>query len=220
LVATTDVVGGFASGMSIRYIAIFLYDNLQLSPVAVQVVYLFNPILQVVLRKKSQSLAGTYGRCAVTVALKWMGISLLLSMVFLYQKGVSRVLVCAILILRMACMNSPSSLTKSVLMDHVPKAERAKWASLESVSMVSWSGSAALGGILVEKKGILFNFCVTAGLQFLATGPLVLLSLCGNNPGDEHDTEHVEDDEEAEYESMNRSDSGFGDEDDDGEEQT
>jgi hypothetical protein len=85
--------------------------------------------------------------------------------------------------------------------------------------MVSWSGSAALGGILVEKKGILFNFCVTAGLQFLATGPLVLLSLCGNNPGDENDTEHVDDDEE-EYESMNRSDSGFGDEDDDEEEQT
>jgi len=61
-------------------------------------------------------------------------------------------------------------------MDHVPKEERAKWASLESVSMVSWSGSAALGGILVESKGILFNFCFTAFLQFLATGPLLLLS--------------------------------------------
>jgi len=97
-------------------------------------------------------------------------------MVVSYKLGVPRVVVCIILILRTCFMNSPSSLTKSILMDHVPKEERAKWASLESVSMVSWSGSAALGGILVESKGILFNFCFTAFLQFLATGPLLLLS--------------------------------------------
>ena len=176
LIATTDIIAGFASGMSIRYIAIFLYDNLHLSPVQVQIVYIINPILQVVLRKQAQILAGTYGRCKVTVALKWIGISLMISMVVSYKLGVPRVVVCIILILRTCFMNSPSSLTKSILMDHVPKEERAKWASLESVSMVSWSGSAALGGILVESKGILFNFCFTAFLQFLATGPLLLLS--------------------------------------------
>ena len=176
LIATTDVTSGLASGMSIRYIAIFLYDNLQLSPVAVQVVYLINPILQVFVRKKAQVLAKTYGRCRVTVALKWIGISLMIAMVFLYKLGAPRILVCLVLILRTCFMNSPSSLTKSILMDHVPKEERAKWASLESVSMVSWSGSAALGGILVDSEGILFNFLCTAFLQFLATGPLLLLS--------------------------------------------
>lgn len=41
--------------------------------------------------------------------------------------------------------------------------------------MFSWSGSAALGGLLVGYKGIIFNFCVTAFVQFVATLPLVLL---------------------------------------------
>ena len=187
LIAATDVIGGLASGMSIRYIAIFLYDNLHLSPVAVQVVYLVNPILQVFLRQKAQILAKTYGRCGVTVALKWIGITLMIAMVVLYKLGAPQIVVCLALILRTCFMNSPSSLTKSVLMDHVPKEERAKWASLESVSMVSWSGSAAIGGILVDSEGILFNFCFTALLQFIATGPLLLLSFYGKRVNDTSD---------------------------------
>ena len=206
LIATADIVGGFASGMSIRYIAIFLYDNLHLSPIAVQVVYIANPILQVFLRKQAQILAGTHGRCKVTVGLKWIGISLMIAMVVLYKLGAPRIVVCVVLILRTCFMNSPSSLTKSVLMDHVPKEDRGKWASLESVSMVSWSGSAALGGLLVESRGILFNFCFTAFLQFLATGPLLLLSFFddrktsndddNDNDNDNDDNNGIEDEDE------------------------
>lgn len=196
LIATTDVISGLASGMSIRYFAIFLCDNLRLSPVAVQVVYIISPILQVFLQNKAQLLAKTHGRCKVTIALKWIGISLMITMVALYKLGASRILICIALILRTAFMNSPSSLTKSVLMDHVPKEERAKWASLESVSMVSWSGSAALGGILVDAEGILFNFCFTAFLQFLATGPLVLLSFYGNQSHASTDDSSIEEEED------------------------
>ncbi len=192
LIATADVISGLASGMSIRYIAIFLYDNLHLSPVAVQVVYLITPILQVFLRKKAQVLAKNYGRCRVTVALKWIGITLMIAMVVLYRLGAPRLLICMVLIFRTCFMNSPSSLTKSVLMDHVPKKERAKWASLESVSMVSWSGSAALGGILVQTEGILFNFCFTAFLQFLATGPLIFLSFYDNRYSNDDENENGE----------------------------
>ena len=187
LVATSDIISGLASGMSIRYFAIFLYDNLNLSPVAVQVIYIINPILQVGLRRQAQRLAGTYGRCRVTVCLKWIGILLMVSMVISYKLELPRSFVCVILILRTTFMNSPAPLTKSVLMDHVPKEERAKWASLESVNMVSWSGSAALGGILVESHGILFNFCFTAGLQLIATGPLFFLSFFDQKEDDEEE---------------------------------
>ena len=93
-------------------------------------------------------------------------------------------------------------------MDNVPKEERGKWASLESVNMFSWSGSAALGGILVERKGILFNFCFTAVLQLIARGPLLLLGFFNdkedetistslNQPSESgNDEEEEEDDEE------------------------
>ncbi|MGK3744338.1 MAG: MFS family permease [Bacillariaceae sp.] len=180
LVASSDIISGLASGMSIRYFAIFLYDNLGLSPVAVQMIYMMNSILQVGFRRQAQRLAGTYGRCRVTICMKWIGILLMISMVVSYKCGLPRSVVCIILILRTSFMNSPQSLTKSILMDNVPKEERGKWASLESVNMFSWSGSAALGGILVQRKGIIFNFCFTAALQLIATGPLLLLSFFDN----------------------------------------
>lgn len=180
LVSVADITAGLASGMSIRYIAIFLYDDLDLSPVAVQVLYILQPLSQIVMRKQAQALSGTYGRCTVTVWMKWIGIFLMLSMVLAYKEDLPGWVICLLLVGRTAFMNSPAALTKSVLMDNVPTTERAKWASLESVNMFSWSGSAALGGLLVDYKGILFNFCVTAGLQVVATLPLLMLSFYGN----------------------------------------
>lgn len=73
-------------------------------------------------------------------------------------------------------MNAPGALTRSVLMDNVPKRERAKWSALESVTMFSWAGSAALGGLLVNWNGILFNFIFTAWFQLFSTIPLLLVS--------------------------------------------
>jgi hypothetical protein len=90
-------------------------------------------------------------------------------------------------------MNATSALTKSVLMDHVPKEERAKWSALESLNMFSWSGSAVLGGFLVDYRGIVFNFCFTACLQFVATMPFLVLSLFrkteSGDQGNEEDNE-------------------------------
>lgn len=176
LVATADATAGLASGMSIRYFAIFLVDNLHIDPVFVQVLYIIAPLLQVVLMKLIEILARKGGRCYLAVAFKWVGISLMLAMVVSYLCHWPVWITCTILTWRTAFMNSPSALTRSVLMDHAPKSERAKWSALESLNMFSWSGSAVIGGILVDKEGIVFNFCTTAGLQFFATIPLVILS--------------------------------------------
>ena len=86
-------------------------------------------------------------------------------------------------------MNSTSALTKSVLMDNIPKEERGKWSAMESVNMFSWSGSAALGGLLVGYEGIVFNFCVTACFQLLATLPLAALIATDKAEGAAHESD-------------------------------
>jgi MFS family permease len=174
LVAIADVTAGLASGMSVRYFAIFLV-GLGLSPVNVQVLYIISPLIQAVLMKVAQRLAQTYGRCHVAVLFKWTGLSLLISMIFSYARHQPTWVICTLLVLRTAFMNSTSALTKSVLMDSVPSEERGKWSALESLNVFSWSGSAAIGGLLVKYDGIICNFCVTAGLQFVATLPLIAL---------------------------------------------
>jgi MFS family permease len=175
LISAADILSGLGSGMSIRYFPIFFMDNLKLSPAMVQVLYILSPVLQTLLMHVGQLWSQSFGRCRVTVMYKWVGILCMFTMLLSYHFGVSVWVTCTLYILRTSFMNSTSALTKSVLMDSVPRSERGKWSALESVNMFSWSGSAALGGILVSIEGIMFNFCVTASIQLLATFPLVAL---------------------------------------------
>ena len=56
-----------------------------------------------------------------------------------------------IYLVRTALMNSTGPLQQSVLMDFVPKKSRGKWNSAASISSFGWCGSAALGGMLVDR---------------------------------------------------------------------
>jgi len=164
-----------------RYFPIFFYKNLSLSPVAVQLVYVITPVGLASFMFMAQKVGKRFGRIRTTVAFKWTGIALMLLMVSAYTHHMPTWFVCALYIFRTAFMNSCSPLTRSVLMDNVPSDERGKWAALESVNMFSWSGSAALGGVLVHIVGILTLFRITALTQFLSSLFLVLLVALGKD---------------------------------------
>jgi MFS family permease len=203
LIASCDIVSGLGSGMSIRFFPIFFVNNLKLSPVMVQVMYVVSPLLQATLMRKAQVIAKRFGRCHVAVAFKWVGLSFMLLMILAYVSNLPTWSVCLLYILRTSFMNATGGLTKSVLMDNVPQEERGKWSALESVNMFSWSGSAALGGVLVGTVGLIPLFLVTASVQWTAT--LALIALFG------HDTIEVTD-EDGDAES-----SGSGEDDGPGE---
>jgi MFS family permease len=175
LIAIADVTSGLGSGMSIRYFPIFFLDNLKMSPVLVQILYFISPLVQAGLAKLAQQGAKQIGRCQMTVACKWFGITCMVLMMSAYQINLPNYVISVLYVLRTSFMNCTQALTKSVIMDVVPKNERAKWSALESVNMFSWSGSAFVGGLLVDAEGILFNFYITAAFQFMATLPLIYL---------------------------------------------
>lgn len=175
LIGTSDVIAGLSSGMSIRYFPIFFKDYLHLNPAIVQSLYLTSPLLRIFVIRRAQQWSKQHGRMHVATWNKWIGIGLMLLMVVVYLAGAPSLLVGTIYIVRTAMVNSTNALTKSMLMDHVPSSERGKWAALESVNMFSWSGSAALGGILVEEWGMLPVFCLTAAFQLIGTLPMVSL---------------------------------------------
>jgi predicted MFS family arabinose efflux permease len=176
LVASSDVLGGLAAGMSIRYFPIFFLDNLRLTPVHVQVIFIVSTLCMTCMTRLSQWVGTNLGRIQTTLLFKWSGIFLLFAMVTLFNNGASPLHICILFVIRFSVMNAPGALTRSVLMDNVPKHERAKWSALESVTMFSWAGSAALGGLLVNWNGILFNFIFTAWFQLFSTIPLLLVS--------------------------------------------
>ncbi len=60
-------------------------------------------------------------------------------------------------------------------MDCVPKKSRAAWNSFESITRFTWSGSAVLGGYLVEQYSFKFCFLVTAVIYTMSTGVFYVL---------------------------------------------
>ena len=72
-------------------------------------------------------------------------------------------------------MNCTGALYSSILMDYVSKKQRAKWQSLQAVTGFGWSGSAVLGGLLVDHYGFDICFICTAGVQALGWCTLCLL---------------------------------------------
>jgi len=175
LTVISDVLAGCAAGMSTRYYTIFFIDNLQLSPSIVSLLYILSPLGQMVMHKIAYISGRKVGRCQIVVIFKWIGTSFMICMILAYKHHLHVSIVCILYLLRTSFANATSNLTKSIIMDSVPRNERGKWSALESVNMFSWSGSAALGGLLVSSKGILFIFYVTAALQLVATLPLIVL---------------------------------------------
>lgn len=54
------------------------------------------------------------------------------------------------------------ALTQSIMNDYAPKKTRGRWNALDSVRAIGWSGSAALGGWLVDHYGYEISFFATA----------------------------------------------------------
>ena len=63
----------------------------------------------------------------------------------------------------------------AVLMDWVPRRLRGRVAAVDSVRSFSWSGSAALGGFLIQRYGFQRTFLITAAIKAAAFAPLLVL---------------------------------------------
>ena len=71
-------------------------------------------------------------------------------------------------VLRSALLNSMMGLSRSIIMDFCRKRHRTFFSAMESVSTLSFSGSAAIGGVLADKHGYRSTFGVTAGFYVLS----------------------------------------------------
>jgi MFS family permease len=115
-----------------------------------------------------------------------------------------------IYVIRTSIMNGVGGIKRSILMDCVPKKSRAAWNSFESITRFTWSGSAFLGGFLVEQYSFKFCFLVTAIIYTLSTAIFVLL-LAADIPaekrslalsGDENIVEDVDLGSKSEYTTL------------------
>jgi len=192
MIATYEIMAMLASGMTVKFFPIFFLHVLRLDPTHVQFIYLCGPLLTATAAAFVTGFSKHYGRIEVTVAVRLTGITLLLLLACLthlteqWQKQhpeeaeeaphtLWTLLMVAIFLMRTSIMNSTKPLTKSILMDFVPKNQRGKWNSLQSVNVFSWAGSAVAGGYLIDRFDFAGIFVTTGLMQVCAIAPLLLV---------------------------------------------
>ena len=164
LVACADVVSMLGSGMSIKYFPIFFWKELGLGPVAVNFVYVLCPLLVSAMGIVAQRVGMRLGVAQTAFLFRSVGIALLVVLSFVRSEAV----LLPLYVLRTALMNCTGGLTRGILNDYVPKRRRGFFNSLEAINMFSWSGSAVVGGVLVNSIGYRHTFLVTAAVQVRA----------------------------------------------------
>eukprot|EP01127_Copromyxa_protea_P021785 TRINITY_DN759_c0_g1_i1.p1 TRINITY_DN759_c0_g1~~TRINITY_DN759_c0_g1_i1.p1 ORF type:complete len:320 (-),score=34.99 TRINITY_DN759_c0_g1_i1:244-1203(-) len=176
LVVFRDILGGLASGMTIKFFPLFFEQIVKLDPVSLQVNYLCSTIALAIITYAVKLLADKIGRVPSILISTYLGISLGWTLAFgkYYFWDVSWA-VCLIWVLRTAFMNCTVPLSKSILNDYTNKESRNTWNSFESISSFGWSGSAVLGGWMLDKLGYEWVFIITFGLQLVMTIPVWIL---------------------------------------------
>ena len=201
-----SLVFALGSGMTIKFFPLFFKEEVKLSPSQVQLIYVLVPLSMVAFSGVGEKISSTgFGRVQTMILLNSMGVSCLYAMVFGKRYLDSHPLALVpIYVLRTALMNCTYPLNESILMDFVPKNERARWKSLDSVVSFGWCGSAAIGGWLSDKYDYTFTFLITAIIQsvgvlcFLPLIPLVPRKEQDLAASDEREGIHVEGDDEDE----------------------
>lgn len=174
LLAETTVSIG--SGMTVKFFPLYFKEEIGMSPTQVQLIYVIVPIVMAVCSHFGTMIASTFGRVQTSLLLQLSGVSCLMAMaVFHHYLDSHKAILVPIYIVRTALMNAPYPLVESILMDNVPKQERARWKSLEAISGLGWCGSAALGGYLSDRWDYTVTFFITACIQLVGTLALVLL---------------------------------------------
>ena len=176
-----DLTTALGSGMTVKFFMLFFENSkggLGLGPQDTNIVYLFNPIAILLVSVCATRLAKVVGRVQVIVLVQVIGIGLLCLMTYLFDSGVHDWRIIApIYVLRTGFMNCTYPLKESILMDFVPKNQRARWKSLDSVTSFGWCGSAIFGGILADANGSYSrSFYITAIIQALGTLSKLLLA--------------------------------------------
>lgn len=176
LLTLSDFIGALASGMTLRFFSLFFMQRVKFDPIHVSLVSAASPfgisLASVVAQKSGKRI----GRVQVSLITRMIDIVLLilLAKIPTLTDTEKRVLV-AIHLSRMAFANCTRPLLRSVLNEFVAKRHRGKVNAIDSVRTFSWSGSAALGGFLIEKYGFEGTFMITAMVKIVSFVPLIFL---------------------------------------------
>ncbi|QEE17095.2 MFS transporter [Promethearchaeum syntrophicum] len=168
-----NVIIGLGAGMTVKFFTIFFMEIYTMSPIMVQIISGLTSIATGFSGLIAQHFSKAKGRPQMIFLVQAIA-TICLIIIATYPPMWVLII---IFITRGSLMNAAQPLSRSILMDFVPKNKRGKWNSLEALAWgLFWNVSAVVGGILIgPTHNFRLNFLVTAGIYIFGTLPIVLL---------------------------------------------
>ncbi|CAG9465855.1 unnamed protein product [Pedinophyceae sp. YPF-701] len=176
VILISDTLGALASGMTLKFFSLFFYEACGMGPVYVSALGVAAPWVIVVFSSVARNVSDKFGRLRVSLSTRLLDLALLVAMAKLPTgTGFKRDVLVAVHLARMGAANCTRPLMRAVMMDSVPPSKRSIWNAADGIRAFSWSGSAALGGLLIHSTGYQMTFLVTAALKLVSMVPLLIL---------------------------------------------
>ena len=175
LLVGSNIIIGIGAGMTIKFFPIFFIEIYNLRPMWVQIIMGLTTVFTALSALMVQALSLRRGRPLMIFTAQLLA-TLCLFGIAVYP---NIWILVPLFIARGALMNAGQPLSRSILMDVIPKKSRGKWNSLEAFAWgFFWNFSALVGGYLVgDSEPYRFRLCfvVTACVYMVGVIPLLFL---------------------------------------------
>lgn len=160
-----ECINSVAAGMTVKFFPVFFSQKSNVDPATFQIVFAGLSLLTLVGVIIARWLAIKVGRFQVILPAYILGIASTIALGLVEKLWNHPVLTLTLFVVRCTSVWSVSALLGSIMADYTPKAERARWKALSSVTAAGWSGSAMIGGWLIDRYGFAVTFVITGALQ-------------------------------------------------------
>lgn len=176
LLLAAELITSIGAGMTVKFFGLWFKNVYHFSPFGLAALQAATPVCIAATVQLLQLVAGIcpWGPVPAMLLFWLVSICALLGMT---RVSDWRVLVVLHLV-RCAFANCKEPLARAIMADFVPSDKRGRWNAFHSLTGMTWTGSAALGGVLCDRYGYGKTFMITAGLYCLAGSlwiPLVRL---------------------------------------------
>jgi len=173
LLVSSNLLVGIGAGMSIKYFPVFFTEKYFISPVWLNIIMGATSLATGLLGLVSQKVSLRLGRVQTIFIVQFIATFCLL-IIAIYPPFAVLV---PFFILRGSFMNAGQPLSRSILMDVIPKKRRGIWNSIEAIAWgLFWNASAVIGGFIVGANNN-FNLCfiITTFIYIVGMIPVILM---------------------------------------------
>jgi MFS family permease len=172
LLTSSNLVIGMGAGMTVKFFPVFFRAIYDMKPITVQLIMGFTFLFTGAFAMLAQRYSIKKGRVEIMLASKLIATAFL----FIIAMYPAFWILIPLYVIRGALMNSAQPLSRSILMDAVPKKHRGKWSSVSVISWgLFWNASAMIGGFLIGEDNFRLCFLVTACVYAVGSIPLFFL---------------------------------------------